>query len=132
MTSLAASVMAAVLSTQAPQTPTFPSEAELVYVRFHVERKGAYATDVRKEQLRVLEDGKPQPIVVLETSASRDRTVLPEVTLVLDVSSSVMDDRLLDETLIREVLLGSLHAEAKVALCAFGGQLECFAGPTRD
>jgi VWFA-related protein len=123
---------AAVLSTQAPQTPSFPSEAELVYVRFHVERKGAYASDVRKEQLRVLEDGKPQPIVVLETAASRDRTVLPEVTLVLDVSSSVMDDRLLDETLIREVLLGSLHAEAKVALCAFGGRLECFAEPTRD
>ena len=122
---------AAALSTQV-QTPSFPSEAELVYVRFHVERKGAYATDVRKEQLRVLEDGKPQPIVVLETAASRDRTVLPEVTLVLDVSSSVMDDRLLDETLIREVLLGSLHAEAKVALCAFGGRLECFAEPTRD
>jgi VWFA-related protein len=58
--------------------------------------------------------------------------VLPEVTLVLDVSSSVMDERLLDETLIRQVLFGSLHARSKVALCAFGGRLSCFAEPTRD
>lgn len=114
------------------QAPSFPSQAELVYVRFHVERKGGYAGEVRKDQLRVLEDGKPQTIAVLETAATRDRTVLPEVTLVLDVSSSVMDDRLLDETLIRQVLFGSLHAESKVALCAFGGRLECFAEPTRD
>ena len=116
----------------APQTPSFPAEAELVYVRFHVERKGAYVGGLGKDQLRVLEDGKPQPIAVLETAATRDRTVLPEVTLVLDVSSSVMDERLLDETLIREVLLGSLHAQARVALCAFGGRLACFAEPTRD
>jgi VWFA-related protein len=115
-----------------PPAPSFPSQAELVYVRFHVERKGGYATDLRKDQLRVLEDGTPQPIAVLETAATRDRTVLPEVTLVLDVSSSVMDDRLLDETLIRQVLFGSLHAESRVALCAFGGRLECFAKPTRD
>ncbi len=116
----------------APQVPSFPATAELVYVRFHVERKGAYVTDIRKHQLRVLEDGQPRTIAVLETAASRDRTVVPEVTLVLDVSSSVMDERLLDETLIRQVLFGSLHAQAKVALCAFGGRLECFAEPTRD
>jgi VWFA-related protein len=132
--SVLASVLAAVLaaSPASPQAPSFPSQAELVYVRFHVERKGSYASDLRKDQIRVLEDGKPQTIAVLETAATRDRTVLPEVTLVLDVSSSVMDERLLDETLIRQVLFGSLHAQAKVALCAFGGRLECFAEPTRD
>src|SRR4051812_35874769 len=116
----------------APQVPSFPAATELVYVRFHVERKGGYATDIRKEQLRVVEDGQSRPIVVLETSATRDRTVVPEVTLMLDVSSSVMDERLLDETLIRQVLFGSLHEESKVALCAFGGTLQCFAEPTRD
>ena len=114
------------------QVPSFPSQAELVYVRFHLERNGASVGEVGKDQLRVLEDGKPQTIAVLETAATRDRTVLPEVTLVLDVSSSVMDERLLDETLIRQVLFGSLHAQSKVALCAFGGRLECFAPPTRD
>ena len=123
---------AAALAASGTQVPSFPSEAELVYVRFHVERKDAPVSDVRKEQIRVLEDGKPQTIAVLETAATRDRTILPEVTLVLDVSSSVMDDRLLDETLIRQVLFGSLHAESRVALCAFGGSLECFTEPTRD
>jgi len=127
-------VMASVMVDAAvAQVPSFPSEAELVYVRFHVERKGGgYVSDVGREQLRVLEDGKPRTIAVLETAGTRDRTVLPEVTLVLDVSSSVMDDRLLDETLIRQVLLGSLHAQSNVSLCAFGGRLECFTEPTRD
>ena len=114
------------------QVPTFPSEAQLVYVRFHVERKGGFVTDVTKEQIRVLEDGRPQKVVVLETPGGRDRTIHPEVTLVLDVSGSVMDDRLLDETLVRQVLLGSLGAGSTVGLCAFGGRLECFAGPTSD
>jgi VWFA-related protein len=119
-----------------PSVPTFGAATELVYVRFHVERKGGkkvgYVEDLTPDKIRVLEDGKPQAIAVLETAATRDRTVLPEVTLVLDVSSSVMDERLLDETLIRQVLFGSLHAQSRVALCAFGGRLECFAEPTRD
>ena len=114
------------------QVPTFPSEAQLVYVRFHIEKKGAFVTEVAKEQLRVLEDGKPQPIVLLQTPAGRDRTIHPEVTLVLDVSGSVMDNQLLDEALVREVLLGGLGAGATVGVCAFAGKLECFAEPTID
>jgi VWFA-related protein len=112
--------------------PSFPSGTDLVYVRFHVERKGEAVTELRKDQLRVLEDGSAQEIVVLETPQSRERTVLPEVTLVLDVSSSVLDERLLDEALVREALLGSLQAGSRVSLCAFGGRLECFSEPTRD
>jgi VWFA-related protein len=132
ISSVAALVASGAALAAGAQVPSFPSEAELVYVRFHVDRKGGPVSDVRKEQIRVLEDGKPQAIAVLETAATRDRTILPEVTLVLDVSSSVMDDRLLDETLIRQVLFGSLHADSRVALCAFGGSLQCFAEPTRD
>jgi VWFA-related protein len=128
----AALVLACAAGPAAAQVPSFPSTAELVYVRFHVEKKGEPVAEVRADQIRVLEDGRPQKIALVETSATRDRTVLPEVTLVLDVSSSVMDERLLDETLIRQVLLGSLHEESKVALCAFGGRLECFAEPTGD
>jgi Ca-activated chloride channel homolog len=116
---------------QAAQVPTFPSETQLVYVRFHVERKGGFVTEVAKEQIRVLEDGRPQKVAVLETPGS-DRTIHPEVTLVLDVSSSVMDDRLLDQALVRQVLMGGLGAGATVGLCAFGGKLECFAEPTTD
>lgn len=116
---------------QTPEVPTFPTATEVVHVRFHVERKGTRVEDLKKEQLRVLEDGKPQEIVLLELPGQRDRTVLPEVTLVLDVSSSVMDEGLLDEALVR-ALLSSLHAESRVGLCAFGGRLECFTEPTTD
>ena len=129
---LAAFALAAAAAAAHAQVPSFPSGAELVYVRFHIERKGAHVTEVHKDQIRVLEDGRPQEIAVLETGSTRDRTVLPEVMLLLDVSSSVMDERLLDEALVREALLGGLHAGSTVGLCAFGGKLECFAEPARD
>jgi VWFA-related protein len=112
--------------------PSFPAETELVYVRFHVEKKGEYAPAVTREQLRVLEDGRPQAIVLLETPSTRERTIPPEVTLALDVSSSVMDERLLDESLIKGVLFATLGEQARVGLCAFGGDLKCLRPPTRD
>lgn len=112
--------------------PTFGSTAELVYVRFHVEKKGLYVDHLTKDQIRVLEDGRPRTIALLETPSTRERTVPPEVTLALDVSSSVMDARLLDESLVKDVLLANLSDQAKVALCAFGGELRCLRPPTRD
>jgi VWFA-related protein len=112
--------------------PTFGASTELVYVRFHVEKKGGYLEALSKEQLRVLEDGRPQTIALLETPSTRERTVPPEVTLVLDVSSSVMDARLLDESLVKEVLFASLGDQSTVGLCAFGGELRCLRPPSRD
>jgi VWFA-related protein len=114
------------------ETPSFDVSAELVYVRFHVETKGGYARDVRPDQIRVLEDGRVQPIVLLETPSTRERTVAPEVTLLLDVSGSVLDARLLDEDVLREALLAALSEQATVSLCAFGGELRCLAPPTRE
>ncbi len=113
--------------------PTFGTATELVYVRFHVERKkGDYLDALKPDQVRVLEDGKPQNVALLETPSTRERTVPPEVTLALDVSSSVMDAQLLDESLLREVLLATLGEQARVSLCAFGGALKCLTPPTRD
>jgi len=121
---------------QAPEpakdVPTFGVSTELVYVRFHIDRKKSYVDTVKKDQIRVLEDGRPQPIALLETPSTRERTVAPDVTLALDVSSSVMDARLLDEELVKEVFLTSLHEDARVGLCAFGGELRCPTPPTRD
>jgi VWFA-related protein len=114
------------------EVPTFGVTSELVYVRFHVEKKGQYVADVARNQLRVLEDGAPREIALLETPSTRVRTVPPEVTLALDVSSSVMDERLLDEKMVRDVLFASLSEQARVGLCAFGGELRCFTPPTRD
>jgi VWFA-related protein len=115
-----------------PAVPTFGTSTELVYVRFHVEKKGGYLDVLRPDQIRVLEDGRPQTIALLETPSTRERTVPPEVTLALDVSSSVMDERLLDESLLKEVLLATLGEQARVGLCAFGGELRCLTPPTRD
>jgi VWFA-related protein len=117
---------------QAPPVPTFGVSTELVYVRFHVETKAGYVRDVKPDQIRVLEDGKPQKIVLLETPSTRERTVAPEVTLALDVSGSVMDAKLLDEALLRDVLFATLSEQATVGLCAFGGEMRCAVAPTRD
>ena len=116
----------------AQEVPTFGATTELVYVRFHVEKKGDYVGSVTKDQLRVLEDGRPRPIALLETPSTRVRTVPPEITLALDVSSSVMDERLLDERMVRDVLFASLSEQARVGLCAFGGELRCPTPATRD
>ena len=135
--SLAAALAAAALTTaaQSPDkhdVPTFGTSTELVYVRFHVEKKGGYVDTLKPNQIRVLEDGRPQKIALLETPSTRERTIPPEVTLALDVSSSVMDERLLDESLVRDVLFASLGEQARVGLCAFGGELRCLRPPTRD
>lgn len=117
---------------QAPALPSFGVSTELVYVRFHVETKAGFVRDVKPEQIRVLEDGKVQPIVLLETPSTRERTVAPEVTLALDVSGSVLDAKLLDEELLRDVLFATLDEQATVGMCAFGGELRCLVPPTRE
>jgi VWFA-related protein len=135
---LAAALVAGALTTAAQPPdkrdaiPTFGTSTELVYVRFHVEKKGGYHDALKPDQIRVLEDGRPQKIALLETPSTRERTLPPEVTLALDVSSSVMDERLLDETLVKDVLLATLGEQARVGLCAFGGELRCLRPPTRD
>jgi len=137
-TALFAAALAAAALTTAAQTPdkrdvpTFGTSTELVYLRFHVERKGGYLDTLKPDQIRVFEDGRPQKIALLETPSTRERTVPPEVTLALDVSSSVMDERLLDESLVKEVLFASLGEQARVGLCAFGGELRCLRPPSRD
>ena len=137
-TALFAAALAAAALTTAAQSPdkhdvpTFGTSTELVYLRFHVERKGGYLDTLKPEQIRVLEDGRPQKIALLETPSTRERTIPPEVTLALDVSSSVMDERLLDESLVKDVLFASLGEQARVGLCAFGGELRCLRPPTRD
>jgi VWFA-related protein len=112
--------------------PTFGVTTELAYVRFHVDRKGGPASDLKPEDFRILEDGRPQKIALLEAPSTRERSIPPEVTLVIDVSGSVMDARLLDETLIKDVFIAGLSDQTTVGLCAFGGALRCLAPPTRD
>ena len=131
---LALAALAAQAQTTAPpaQVPTFGVETELVYVRFHVERKGQNLLELRPDQVRVLEDGRPQKVALLETPSTRERTVPPEVTLALDVSSSVVDAGLLDESLLKQMFFAGLSEQTNVGLCAFGGELRCLTPPTRS
>ena len=117
---------------QPPKQPTFGVSTELVYIRFTVEKKGGYVAALTKDQVRVTEDGVPREIALLETPSLRERTVPPEVTLMVDVSSSVLDAGLFDEQLMKEVFFAGLSQQAKVGLCAFGGQLKCLTPPTRE
>jgi VWFA-related protein len=136
VTAAVASALGGLAAAQTPDRPasmpSFGVATELVYVRFHVEKKGEYVPGLAREQVRVLEDGKPQKIVLLETPSTRERTIPPQVTLALDVSSSVMDAGLLDEALLREAFFAGLGAQTSVGLCAFGGELRCFTPPTRS
>jgi len=130
---LALGVAAVAQTPDRPATvPTFGVSTELVYVRFHVEKKGGFVETLTPDQVRVLEDGKPQKIALLETPSTRERKVPPQVTLALDVSSSVMDAGLLDEALLREAFFAGLSEQTSVGLCAFGGELRCFTPPTRS
>jgi VWFA-related protein len=125
-------LLARAQSAEAPRgVPTFGVSTELVYVRFHVEKKGRYVDGLRADQVRVFEDGRPQRIVLLETPSTRERKIPPQVTLALDVSGSVMDAGLLDESLLREAFFAGLSEQTSVGLCAFGGQLRCLTPPTR-
>jgi VWFA-related protein len=128
----AATPSARAQSTPPREVPTFGTSTELVYLRFHVEKKGGYLDTLKPDQIRLFEDGRPQTIALLETPSTRERTVPPEVTLALDVSSSVMDDALLDESLLKQVLFATLGEQSRIGLCAFGGELRCLTEPTRE
>src|SRR5258705_1969051 len=83
-------LMAPLLATASPQSPspgpparevpTFGTTTELVYVRFHVEKKGAYLDALKPDQIRVLEDGQPQKIALLETPATREHRAAAGLT----------------------------------------------------
>lgn len=127
-----AGVLAQAQAPERAQVPTFGAATEMVYVRFHVEKKGSHVESLARDAIRVLEDGRPQIIALFETPSTRERSIPPEVTLALDVSSSVMDAKLLDEALLKQVFLAGLSEQATIGLCAFGGELRCFTPPTRD
>ena len=74
-------LIAPLLATASPQSPspapparevpTFGTTTELVYVRFHVEKKGTYLDALKPDQIRVLEDGQPQKIEGVDAVQSK-------------------------------------------------------------
>jgi VWFA-related protein len=116
------------------QDPAFVirTETNLALVRFHVVRKGRYVPDLRAEDIRILEDGVPQKLALLEGGGPGARTLPVEISLLFDVSLSVVNQGLLDSIAIKETLLDGVGGNVGVAVYAFGAKLKRFCRPTRD
>lgn len=111
------------------------TETQLVLVPFHVVHKKKYVADLRAEEIQVLEDGMPQKVAILEGPQdwkNGGRTIPIEVTLLLDVSLSVMNQSLLDSFSIKETLLDGLGDGVSVSIYGFARRLKRFVGPTSD
>jgi len=61
--------------------PLFHSNSELVVLPFHVVRDKSYVPDLRRDDVVLLEDGKPRPFSVFESPAARHRSPLDLVLL---------------------------------------------------
>jgi len=78
-------------------TAVFHTEANLVLVRFQVSpQKGKLISDLRAEDIEVLEDGVPQQIALFEGGSFYPRTTPLEITLLFDCSGSVQQAGTLD------------------------------------
>ena len=93
----------------AQETPVFRTDSSLALVRFHVVRKNRYITDLKGEDVVLLEDGVPRKFTVLENAMAAKHTVPVEMTLLFDTSGSVVDEGLLDPLAFKETLLDNLE-----------------------
>ena len=93
----------------AQETPVFRTDSSLALVRFRVVRKNRYITDLKGEDVVLLEDGVPRKFTVLENAMAAKRTVPVEITVLFDTSGSVVDEGLLDPLAFKETLLDNLE-----------------------
>ncbi len=110
--------------------PVFRAETEAVLVTATVlDRDGHPVTDLRREDLRVFEDGVPQEIVVFHIDAEAPLTAV----LVVDTSGS-MEDKLDDVKDALTHLLDSAQPDDEVAMLRFSQFVEVVsaAGEGRD
>ena len=116
---------------RAQQTPVFRTESSLALVRFHVVHKNRYITDLKPENVVLLEDGAPRTFTVFENAMAANRTVPVEMTLLFDTSGSVVDEGLLDPLAFKETLLDNLE-NVTIAVYGFDRNMKRYSGPTRD
>jgi VWFA-related protein len=113
------------------QDPVFRTDTTLALVRFHVVRKRLYVTDLKQEDIVLLEDGKPRQITFLEGGLIKRRTVPVEMILLFDTSGSVVDEGLLNVPAFKTTLLDQLPG-VTIAVYGFNSNLQRFCRPTRD
>jgi VWFA-related protein len=110
--------------------PVFRSDTSLVLIHFHVLHKGRYATNIKPDDLVLLEDGAPRKFTVFENAAYQ-RTLPAEVTLLFDFSGSVMNHNLYDPLAFKEGLLDHLE-NVRIGVYGFDNKLYRYCAPTSD
>lgn len=125
-----ASVMAGFAVPAHAQVPTFPARSDLVVLSATaVDGHGRPVTNLRREELRVLEEGRPQAIVNFAAGAD----VPARILLLVDASGS-MNGKLKTTSAKMAViqLLAALAPEDQVALAGFDSDYWTVVGWTKD
>ncbi|MEO5761661.1 MAG: VWA domain-containing protein [Vicinamibacteria bacterium] len=126
----AATLILACASQTSAQGPVFASRSELVVLSATaVDKKGRPVTDLKQQELRILEEGRPQPIV----NFAEGRDVPARILLLVDASGS-MDNRLKISSARMAVIqvLYALAPEDQVALAGFDNEYWGVVGWTTD
>jgi VWFA-related protein len=114
----------------AQEPAVFRADTALALVHFHAVHKTQYLTNLKPEDVILLEDGVPRPFTLFDNAAN-GRTLPVEVTLLFDTSGSVTDAGLLDPLAFEERLLTAFD---NVTLSVFGftTRLDRYCRPSRD
>ncbi len=113
------------------ESPTFRTETELALVRFQVKpKRGQVVSEIRKEDIEIVEDRVPQKIALLEGGRFAPRTVPLEISLLFDASGSVRAAGTLNPHVFQENLLDE-YPNASIAIFGFSEHLVRLTGPTR-
>jgi len=115
----------------AQEAPLFRAGTSLALVRFHVESKNRYVTDLQPSDIVLLEDGAPRPFTVFENAFLGRSSIPVEMTLLFDTSGSVTQEGLLDPLTIKQGLLDSLE-NVTIAVFSFDRDLRRYCAPTAD
>ena len=135
MLSLARAAAALLLILSGPtlagaQLARFASGADLVILSATaVDRHGRPVTDLRREEIRIFEDGRPQKV----EHFSQGRAVSARLLLLLDASGSMQGELKTTSTRMAAVqILGALDPEDETALAAFDDKYWGVVAFTRD
>ena len=123
-------LLAAVSAVVGAQVPSFPSRSGLVVLSATaVDDHGRPVTNLKREELRVLEDGRPQSIVHF----ARGADVPARILLLVDASGSMNTELKTTSTRMAATqVLAALAPEDQVALAGFDSEYWGIVAWTRD
>ncbi len=112
------------------QLATFPSGADLVILSATaVDRHGRPVTDLRQDEIRIFEDGRPQKVAHF----SQGRAAAARLLLLLDASGSMQGELKTTSTRMAALqILAALDPEDEAALAAFDHKYWGVVAFTRD